>query len=989
MSPRRRQIDVHKPQRSQDNRGQRDRERPSRSEFIWDEKIGERKDQMIEKAKELKAVAPTEVMFAMVGMMEGFSREGNIYAGPTKKDFDEELMRGDSHRKIREVHSTFDFEEGPKNSDWLRTIGVFKAAMNPGNNIPGVFNVKPPQRGVEDKQWNKFANWCKDNYLNPINISRAAHRLANALRIHGRDDIERLSQRLEDITGQDMDQIIIAGFANDPSTLRVEYLGTYHRLQDLERELDPDFQEKEWEERKAFVDGKVNQYFEKVGKKWYKRPGADAKYEREHGRFGDLDLQRIHREADEEWEKEHTWEQTPLISNKSAAFERNVPACIIGLQEKKPPKRGYEHEGPELYAHGVHPVSMEVVKQLVGPDKIVQQDLGLKFDSRTGQVRNYKNNYLIAENGIPLGSESEQVTGEEAREVFAEALAEYTKEPSNLNWEKREKLPFIDANHKIQDRGSLAQLYHRSKGRVGQYIDSLRNTHGENPNMAMDIQEWYEWRLLESGEISTFAEAEDFNDSLMLDYVDLYPEKEGLIEEIDKDFPAKINIKGKAYPVSYFFDEKTGEHRAFINADYRDEDILTMEVEDIPEIGPLDERMEITFNTAIPEGGFSGKYNSVKGVDLPRVQEAIYHKEIDQAWKKVDGPEKTYLKKLDVMPGEPFQSGADLVDIELKPFIKMPNGEEHYPVPGIIYGSPVSLNETGFFVKLFPSNFEMEKDKQVRRAKHIKERRDKEKVGRDAAGPKKIAQAEAIRDGLYAKLEENRKTDIFKIHLSRPVSNLLYEARQCMESGDIDDAMELYEKAERYYEKHIEGRMDRFHEAQKLYEEYKSLFSGPPNLRYPELDENIYFFNKETGEEAKKPPSKEDIEKIIKRLEQEIKVIKERKVSAAAWQAENETKRKRWEGQSEEERQAEIAEMRKEMEEIIKFFDEETKEGRPIRFKFQRSEIWDMRSDYFERRRDDFEDLELDDIRAHDHLLTIMQKEKQQFEKKLEKIRPE
>ncbi|OGH84968.1 MAG: hypothetical protein A2493_01735 [Candidatus Magasanikbacteria bacterium RIFOXYC12_FULL_33_11] len=330
------------------------------------------------------------------------------------------------------------------------------------------------------------------------------------------------------------------------------------------------------------------------------------------------------------------------LSPGSVAFEDAPALCVTtgGVSEGSGSFKGQKIT--RSYASGIHPITGKQFRD-VFPQLVNESRGGCLYDP-SNDVVTQTITYTTKKGPVNLGSEKKVITGDKARDIFAQALASGMVD-----------VPCYKYNQDVIQQ--LSNLNIRSGGLV--------------PKPPM-MEEWYKNKL---GNISSQAELDSVDEYMRLDIEDYCPPD--MKTEIDTMYPDMIHVQGHALKVEYTYrpsntqsgheSERNEEFKATINIP---EDILfNIKLEDIPIIGS-GRRPEIVYLS-------NDNYRRASNTNLEALKVYIDDKRLENEWYNFKKPDEKSIQTV------PLESLPPLQSIGVHPIVYAKNykGEDVFAHP--------------------------------------------------------------------------------------------------------------------------------------------------------------------------------------------------------------------------------------------------------------------------------------------------------------------
>ncbi len=883
--------------------------------IVWedDPQFAERRERMLELAKKLKCERALQVMLAMMRYMENGTRPGNIYRGPT-----EEMIRAEG-RHYRQLEHDEHVEQAwgnlhlnsyeklnlpglPINSDWARSLGVFKAAITPGEGINGVLDVIAPKNSEDkgDEHWQKFDRWCRDKRLSAYGLWVVAEHLKAQTNIKATDR-DSLQAELNRFTPAQLDRIILAGYnqADDLRVLNKTPQGSgYKSLEGSLRDLDP-VKKKAGEAAawKAAEAARIK-FMEP-----YAHPPQGAK-----GRW--IAKEGVRRLP--EWKQEEIWREADRVlddtleremTNFHAADEPAVaPLQASAVSHHLPPAAIIARRGKinnKMVGFGVHPVSSEVVAAIVGDDRLHAYQSRAEFSSAHGGVVTRQDFALASGEGPTVKRTVEQASGEAAVKVFAHELAQIGS-LTERNFSN--DLPFMWQNIDLVAEGKMYQWHARSQGRL---------------TSDFKLEDWYQRRLTDLGGITTVEAAKAHAKEFTATLADIFPGQESIVAEVEQNYPASIDIGGQQFPLWYRYVSKDAAERDLEVPGFSTKIEVQLHREDqkkallsIPSATPI---MVGSAANSLPikfEVGNSQDATS----DISKLQEILDHSNREKAWEKYPDKDKRWPHTIafddDIPP-----AGAAVIDT-IAPYYTAQNGEPLYPTPAFM-GSRESGNGFELIYGLCRTTKDAAETTKRRQDFHATDKARLERLraitpeqrttlNERAAILEKILSSFDVANPYTAKNGGHEPVEWLKRRL-RAVP-------QYLESGAIDEANKICDRVETEIETNITKPWALWQEAVKLQEKLKG-----GQYRFAYKYDNYFDPErfKSTPHEKRQLPDAAKLGEILAEMNQAIASEDADKAKWKKWEAERRTEEDRLKSLSPEARVAEARQLRSEVEAIL------------------------------------------------------------------------
>lgn len=635
-----------------------DRSRISPEWLREPERERQRFEQLRQEARERGCSEAVEVMLQAVNAMDGFIRPSNLYAPPTPENFstEEKWLKSGAARdaawyKVEAIHAQFDRQDAVGASDWLRALGTVRAAMQPGEGIPGLCTVLAPKQGEEPTpDWEKFQHWAENKYLNPKGLAMIAERLRATLNITSPATAEKLVGTIDTTSTRQLDHVLMSALGMDQ--LYINMGGYYHQLDEVLVELDPQRLEAAHERGKAAITAtEFSAVYHRARVDLGHRVAAAWDEEQAHGvkRRGSEALQRLRMAAyDAAYQGEYVNPVAVEIARSSAAARREPLACLVGRMSAAQART--DHSSSYKLAAGVHAISPEIIKLIVGEERLLTRTYALTM--RGGAVVRPESTNLLSSTGPQLDQRDVPVTDVTAIPIYVEALVKTHPD-----------LPFVRPNEEFIKDG------------VDQIIIRAGNTLQRRDNFNLAV--WYGEQLKTVWPIRNIAELADHADTFTLMPVDVLTVTNGeersvaeMMTQIERDFPATITVQGRSYEVYYHDSDHVIVGYVDINP-FAQAEFLQWHETDLPRPG-----LHFTVTTRLRRESYP---------TLAEAQDALDWHDLDVAWSKY--PQRDFNAPVAVALDQPFPDVATVVTEQfptgILPYATAKNGEPRYPVPTI------------------------------------------------------------------------------------------------------------------------------------------------------------------------------------------------------------------------------------------------------------------------------------------------------------------
>lgn len=764
----------------------------------------DRRARMLEQAQVLGCVAPVEASLALVRGIEGFTRPGNLYIGPSEVDIEAQLKipgivnaegaRVAAWNDVRKQYGQFDLLGASGPSDWLRLVGVWRAAIQPGDGVPGIFELRPNQFRDSDPAGRKFADWAQAHHLSPRMLSQACEQLAQNQLLHTDRDRAKFAADVKAADVKALEKAILAGFDLEDIYLQNNTDQHYLPWQQALLSADPAERNRLHEQVKTVVrelltTGQFAEAARALGAT-ERRMGWMASRSRDQDVLEDLV-----RKAEQVAEQHvYAHEQGLEISNQSSGYQRRFPAAVVTAQSRV---------GDRVYGHGIHAVSAGLIRMLA-PDQVVRFPLDVQFDRNEGRMVTPMTVHLVSRQGPALGMENEPVTTVEAVARFAHLLTTgYDLVPqfgggrsAEVHQFSLQEYPWLAANRELVD-SQLEQNWARSKGRLPRQFD---------------LAAWYQERLMKLGHITSLEVATHHSAELQLHVADIYsePDQQTVLAELEQHYPRAIRLGHIDYSIDYEYTDTGVENlTATIYVPTGNPttvaDFLQLQPSDIPTVGTTTEPVAIRF-------AYRNSRYMEPTTDLVEAQDTLDPQFLERQWNVY--PERDYQQALVITPADAFPRVEEVLTLRLAPYGRDRRGQEHYPVPVITH-----VAGDQYVIVLRRTADEATRQSTVAERFHANARRALEVAG---LSPDLRTQAETTWESLQA-AEKAVETDRYQRAVAQYASfRLTFEQHQFddwITKGEFDRALQLAERLRQEFQDRIVRPAEYLRQSEQLVEQ--------------------------------------------------------------------------------------------------------------------------------------------------------------------------
>lgn len=350
------------------------------------------------------------------------------------------------------------------------------------------------------------------------------------------------------------------------------------------------------------------------------------------------------------------------IHPSSVTFGGNHPQFVVAAEIIQTDK---------TYARGCQVIKPEWIHE-IAPQLVREEGRTASYDSSTDRVVKGYDLYLKGSYG-PYASESREITGDEAVEAFANALAS-----------ERVDIPFVAQNKQVL--ATLKDFYVRSGGQTPEPLSSSQ------------LAEIYKQRL------GTYASRKELTEALEAGQIDLSLNLDEYLqaetrEQVMRDNPETIQIGEKNYTLNYA-DSGWGTDRFTVKMKVPAADILTLQ-----EMPHIPSGRQITIEVVDKEGSSYTQFSGKDLAELKAKSKAYLIKEQYGQWRitKPSGALEQPIEGFDPLTNEippmpePIEFGTD-----------PETGESLYAYPAISVTRSYHHGDH-YFIKFYPTEQEAQK----------------------------------------------------------------------------------------------------------------------------------------------------------------------------------------------------------------------------------------------------------------------------------------
>lgn len=645
----------------------------------------QRRERILKEAERRGFTTETIAMLAMVRGVAGFTDMSRVINPPSRAMIDAEQLRGAKNEghararawhRVRERMQKFDHVMQPavqyaRPSDWARLFSILKAAANPSGGVPNVFTV----RSLGDRA--AFRRWADQHSLNGDGMVHIADDIrAMYEEVTGHPfSIEEVVPKIQAFTGDQLDQMIRAGFEPGDTYIHLGYGEGYIPMQKLPERFDRLGREERERAIRAELDRQLS---------------ASPQLDR---RSAESIRDEKYRQIGAAYDRKHFDAVVP--ERNSVARENGIMGGIFATVNER---------GDVLQGLGYHGIIEPDLLKLLPPEYVHTEPSKPYIRPHDGKTVVTVNRWLVNIEGPSLMDTDEVVEQDgsgaleqAATRRIADAIVYHRRDRRDIGpWDELSEPYYWNDVHwvykqLIEDRlPFLARVAHVDTAPIEPFADEEVE------------KEWMYNRILSSG-VTAATQLNDRRDHFVIRLEDVYPHdpERSKLEEAALAYPDTVQLGHGSFVVNYEWNKGGttveraiipvyNDHYASTNRSFALRDVSST---DIPQLGTLEHPVGVTFRYEYSQPPFSPEVTDYPADHFRELLEQIEPQDqmIQRRWYDFEGSDLGKLRiPLTVTVHDPFPR-RDQLELLMAPhtptvvYTVDRDGNEHRAYATIVY----------------------------------------------------------------------------------------------------------------------------------------------------------------------------------------------------------------------------------------------------------------------------------------------------------------